>query len=81
MQQFNVAGVAMAIVKDGKIVYEKGYGVKSIATQLPIASNSKAFTTAALSILIDEGKLNWRDKPVPDPISNRDALPTELRNH
>ena len=70
MQQFNVAGVAVAIVKEGKIVYEKGYGVKSIATQLPvdehtnfqIASNSKAFTTAALSILIDEGKLNWRDK-------------------
>lgn len=70
MQQFEVAGVAVAIVKDGKIVYEKGYGVKSVATQSPvdvytnfqIASNSKAFTTAALSILIDEGKLNWKDK-------------------
>lgn len=70
MQQFEVAGVAIAIVKDGKIVYEKGFGVKSIATGSPvdehtnfqIASNSKAFTTAALSILIDEGKLNWKDK-------------------
>jgi len=70
MGKFNVAGVAVAIVKDGKIYYEKGYGVRSITTKLPvdehtnfqIASNSKAFTTAALSILIDEGKLSWKDK-------------------
>lgn len=70
MQQFQVAGVAVAIVKDGKIVHEKGYGVKSISTQSPvdehtnfqIASNSKAFTTAALSVLIDEGKLHWNDR-------------------
>jgi CubicO group peptidase (beta-lactamase class C family) len=70
MKEFNVAGVAVAIVKDGKAIYEKGYGVRSIATKLPvdehtnfqIASNSKAFTTAALSILIDEGKLSWKDK-------------------
>lgn len=70
MQQFEVAGVAVAIVKDGKIIHEKGYGVKSITTNAPvdehtnfqIASNSKAFTTAALSILIDEGKLHWKDK-------------------
>ena len=70
MGKFNVAGVALAVVKDGKIVHEKGYGVRSIATKLPvdehtnfqIASNSKAFTTAALSILIDQGKLSWKDK-------------------
>lgn len=70
MSKFNVAGVAVAIVKDGKIFYEKGYGVRSITTKLPvdehtnfqIASNSKSFTTAALSILMDEGKLNWKDK-------------------
>lgn len=70
LQKFKVAGVAVAIVKDGKIIHEKGYGVKSIATNAPvdpytnfqIASNSKAFTTAALSILIDEGKISWKDK-------------------
>lgn len=70
IQQFNVAGIAVAIVKDGKIIHEKGYGVRSILSKLPvdehtnfqIASNSKAFTTAALSILIDEGKLSWKDK-------------------
>lgn len=70
MKEFNVAGVGVAIVKDGKIIHEKGYGVKSIDTKQPvneytnfqIASNSKAFTTAALSILVDERKLSWKDK-------------------
>lgn len=70
MQQFKVAGVSVAIVKDGKVIHKKGYGVRSATTQLAvdeytnfqIASNSKAFTTAALSILIDEGKINWDDK-------------------
>ncbi|MBO6186658.1 MAG: serine hydrolase [Chryseobacterium sp.] len=70
MGKFNVAGVAVAIVKDGKIIHKKGYGIKSIDSKLPvdehtnfeIASNSKAFTTAALSILVDEGKISWTDK-------------------
>jgi len=70
MAQFNVAGVAIAIVKDGKIVHEKGYGVTSIKTNekvnehtnFAIASNSKAFTTAALAILVEEGRLSWKDK-------------------
>ena len=70
MEEFNVAGVAVAIVKDGKIIHEKGYGVRSITTKQPvnehtnfqIASNSKAFTTAALAILVEEGKLSWKDK-------------------
>lgn len=70
MKQFNVAGIAVAIVKDGKLYYEKGYGVQSVDTKTPvtpntnfqIASNSKAFTTAALSILVDEGKIGWQDR-------------------
>jgi CubicO group peptidase (beta-lactamase class C family) len=68
--KFKVAGASVAIVKDGKIIHQKGYGVTSIETKKPvneytnfqIASNSKAFTTAALSILEDEGKLKWTDK-------------------
>ena len=72
MDQFKVAGVAVAIVKDGKIIHEKGYGLKSIDTKLPvdehtnfqIASNSKAFTTAALAILVDQGSLSWKDKVI-----------------
>lgn len=69
---FNVPGIAVAIIKDGKIVLSKGYGVKSIDTKekvdantlFGIASNSKAFTSAALAILVDEGKINWDDKVV-----------------
>lgn len=68
--KFKVAGASVAIVKDGKIIHQKGYGVASVATKKPvneytnfqIASNSKAFTTAALAILEDEGKLKWTDK-------------------
>ena len=64
---FNVPGIAVAIIKDGKIVISKGYGVTNIETQqkvdgntlFGIASNSKAFTATALAILVDEGKINW----------------------
>jgi CubicO group peptidase (beta-lactamase class C family) len=70
LKKFKVAGASIAIVKDGKVIHQKGYGVASIETKKPvneytnfqIASNSKAFTTAALSILEDEGKLKWTDK-------------------
>jgi CubicO group peptidase (beta-lactamase class C family) len=70
MSKFNVAGCAISIVKDGQVVYSKGYGVKTVNTKslinehtnFAIASNSKAFTTAALAILVDEGKLKWDDK-------------------
>src|SRR4051812_18695221 len=70
MKAFDVPGIAVAIVKDGKVVLAKGYGVKSIITQqkvdantlFGIASNSKAFTSAALAMLIDEGKIKWDDK-------------------
>ncbi|SHF33571.1 serine hydrolase [Pedobacter caeni] len=70
IKKFNVAGAAVAIVKDGKVVYKKGFGTKSTETKQPvdentnfaIGSNSKAFTTAALAILVEEGKLSWTDK-------------------
>src|SRR5690606_23935060 len=72
MEKFGVAGVAVAIVKDGKVIHKKGYGVQSIKTNTPvtersnfaIASNTKAFTSAALAILAEEGKLKWDDKVV-----------------
>lgn len=67
---FNVPGMAIAIVKDGKVILAKGYGVKDVRTNEPvtentsfaIASNSKAFTAAALATLVDEGKISWDDK-------------------
>jgi CubicO group peptidase (beta-lactamase class C family) len=70
LKTFDVPGIAVAVVKDGKIIHEKGYGMVSLNTmqkmnehtRFGIASNSKAFTVAALGILIDEGKLKWDDK-------------------
>lgn len=72
MELFDVPGIAVAVVKDGKVIHSKGYGVRSIKhqekvdiyTNFGIASNSKAFTSAALAILIDQNKLNWDDKVI-----------------
>ena len=72
MKTFDVPGIAVAIVKDDKVIHSKGYGVRSLNTMqkadentlFGIASNSKAFTTAALGILIDEKKLSWDDKVI-----------------
>jgi CubicO group peptidase (beta-lactamase class C family) len=72
MKMMPLAGLAVAVVKDGKVVHAKGYGITAVSskqnvdenTLFAIASNSKAFTTAALAILVDEGKLRWHDKVV-----------------
>ena len=66
------AGVAVAVVQDGEVIHSKGYGIASLETGakvdentlFSIASNSKAFTTASLGMLVDQGKLNWNDKVV-----------------
>ncbi|MBL8208664.1 MAG: serine hydrolase, partial [Blastocatellia bacterium] len=70
MKEWKVPGIAVAIVKDGKIVYAQGYGYRDVKRQLKvtpdtlfaIGSCSKAFTAAALGMLVDEKKLEW-DKP------------------
>ncbi len=70
LKTFNVPGIAVGVVKDGKLIHAKGYGVRSVITKekvdentlFGIASNSKAFTAAALAMLVDEKKLNWDDK-------------------
>ena len=97
MKVFNVPGMSIAIVKDGKAAYIKGYGVSSIATRQPvdentlfgIASNSKAFTTAALGVLVNEGKLKWDDKVIDyipefqifDPYETANFTITDLLTH
>ena len=73
MNDWHVPGLAVAIVKDGQVVYAKGFGYRDVKkglkvtpdTLFAIGSCSKAFTATALAILVDEGKLDW-DKPVRD---------------
>jgi len=72
-QEWPVPGLAVVIVKDGETVLAKGYGVRELGgseavddhTLFAIASNTKAFTAAALAMLAEEGKLGW-DDPVRD---------------
>ena len=72
MKTFGPPGMTVAVVENGKVAFTKGYGVRSmdkpdtvnIHTVFPIGSETKAFTSAALAILVDEGKLKWSDKVV-----------------
>src|SRR3954451_10460989 len=72
MDTWHGPGMAIAIVRDDKGVFQQGYGVRELGkpdpvdenTLFAIASNTKAFTTASLAILVDEGKLNWNDKVI-----------------
>lgn len=72
MQAFDVPGVAIGIVKDGRLVFAKGYGVREqgkpepvgTRTLFQIGSNTKAFTAAALAMLVDAGKLRWDDRVI-----------------
>ncbi len=71
MRQFEVPGIAVAVVQDGRVVLAKGYGVRKLGDPAPvdehtlfgIASNTKAFTATAIGMLVEEGKLRW-DAPV-----------------
>jgi len=71
MEAFDVPGLALAIVRDGRIVVARGYGVRHIErpdpidahTRFGIASNTKAFTATALALLVEEDRLEW-DAPV-----------------
>lgn len=70
METFDVPGMAVAVLKDGKIYHKNTYGVRSIKTNAAVdentlfgvASNTKAFTAAAIGQLVDQGKLTWDTK-------------------
>ena len=97
LKEFEVPGLAVAIVKDGKVALAKGYGVRKLGepasvdenTLFGIASNTKAFTSAALAMLVDEGKITWDDpviKHLPafqlhDPYVTREMTIRDLLTH
>ncbi|MGA7537252.1 MAG: serine hydrolase [Steroidobacteraceae bacterium] len=72
MAQWHVPGLAVAVVKDGRVVLARGYGVRALGkpdrvdadTLFDIGSNTKAFTAAALGTLVAAGKLRWDDRVV-----------------
>ncbi|MCT2400621.1 serine hydrolase [Novosphingobium mangrovi (ex Huang et al. 2023)] len=90
-------GMAVAVVKDGRLAFDHGFGTREVGkaqpvdadTVFPIHSMTKAFTAAALAVLIDEGKLNWDDKVVAhlpefamsDPYVTREMTVRDLLVH
>jgi len=97
MKDWKVPGVAVAIVKDGKVILSKGYGGRDMQKHLPvtpqtlfaIGSITKSFTVSAMGMLVDEGKLDW-DKPVReylpgfklyDPVASEHMTPRDLVTH
>jgi len=97
MQEFSVPGLAIGIVKDGRLAFARGYGVRELGEPAPvnvdtlfaIGSNTKAFTTAALAILVDESKLHWDDRVIDylpdfrlwDPYVTREFRIRDLLTH
>jgi CubicO group peptidase (beta-lactamase class C family) len=97
MKAFEVPGMAVGVVKDGQLVYARGFGVRELGKSSPvtpdtvfqIGSNTKAFTAAALAILVDEGRIRWDDKVIDhlpqfrmyDPYVTREFTIRDLLSH
>jgi CubicO group peptidase (beta-lactamase class C family) len=97
LRDWQIPGMAVCVVKDGKVAVMKGYGVRDIASSLPvdentlfmIASNTKAFTGTALAILESEKRLSLDDKVTKyfpwfkmyDPASTADVRISDLVSH
>jgi CubicO group peptidase (beta-lactamase class C family) len=97
MAELKVPGLAVAVVKDGRLIYAQGFGFRDLEKKLSvtphtifgIGSCSKAFTATSMGILVDEGKLDW-DKPVrtylpdfvlSDPVASERLTPRDLMSH
>jgi len=95
--EWKVPGLAVSIVKDGRVIYAGGFGLKDVKNGRPvtphtifaIGSCTKAFTATTMGILVDEGKLDW-DKPVRtylpsfklyDPTASEKMTPRDLVCH
>jgi CubicO group peptidase (beta-lactamase class C family) len=94
---WDVPGAAVAVVRDDQVIYLRGHGVREVGrkepvtpdTAFPIASCTKAFTTTAMAMLVDEGKMAWDDPPrkyVPyfrlsDPLVDANVTLRDLVTH
>ncbi|HJT79300.1 MAG TPA: serine hydrolase [Gemmataceae bacterium] len=97
LDAWRVPGVAVAIVRDDRVIYLKGHGIKEVGGQdpvtpdtiFPIASCTKSFTTTAMAMLVDDGKMAWDDpvrKHVPyfhlsDPLADGQVTLRDLVTH
>jgi CubicO group peptidase (beta-lactamase class C family) len=97
LQAWQVPGLAIAVVKNDSVVLAKGYGVRELGkvgavderTVFAIGSSTKAFTAAAIGMLVDEGRVQWDDratKNLPDfelydPYTTRELTVRDLLTH
>ena len=97
MKEWKVPGASVAIVRDGVAVYMKGFGVRDIRTNQPVTADTlfdigsctKAFTAAAVAMLVDEGKMQWDGKVnayIPffhlrDPFADQNVTIRDLLTH
>jgi CubicO group peptidase (beta-lactamase class C family) len=97
LKDWNTPAMAVSVVKIGRLVFARGYGVRKLGgndavdtkTVFPVASITKSFNATALAMLVDDGKLNWTDpvtKYLPDfqlrdPYVARHICITDLLSH
>ncbi len=87
LQDWNTPGIGVGIVVKNNLIFAKGYGYRDYEKKLPItpntlfqiASNTKLFTSVAVGLLVEEGKLDW-DKPVRQFVSTIQFYNEDLNN-
>lgn len=97
LEDFQLPGLAVALVAGGEIVYAEGFGFRDVEGEKPmtpdtlfaVGSSTKAMTATLLGMLVDEGRLEW-DEPVQtylptfrlsDPVVSRRVTPVDLVTH
>jgi len=97
MKEWQIPGLSAVVVKNGKVVFKKTYGIKDIETKEPVddntlfsmASTTKALIAISLGILVDQNKISWEDKVIDhlpsfklsDPYITADARVIDLLTH
>ncbi len=95
--EWRAPGMAVAIVKDGKVIFKKGYGIRELGkedkvdteTLFACASTTKAMTATCMGMLVDEGKIKWDDLVITylpeyqlfDPAATRELRIRDLFTH